>query len=102
MPESYEHKQLRGETATILELNGWFVIHDYGDTSMPDIKATRDSEEWLIEVEISGSNVERDLEQGAEIFVTTPDRIKEIEEKVEWKVPVVDIAGFRREVESRS
>jgi len=102
MPESYEHKRLRDEAASILQLYAWSVTHDNNDTSIPDIKATKGLETWLIEIEYSGSNIERDLEQGAEIFVTTSDKLDEIERKVKWRAPVVDIGGFRSEVVTRS
>jgi len=102
MPESEEHKRLRGQAASILQSYGWSVTHDNGDTSIPDIKATKGLETWLIEIEWSGSNIEIDLEQGAEIFVTTPDKLDEINRKVKWRAPVVDIDGFRSEVVNRS
>jgi hypothetical protein len=102
MPESEIHQSLRYRSAAILKNNGWSVTHDNGDTTRPDIVATKDWRRWLIEIEWSGSNIERDLEQGAEIFVTTPDKLDEINRKVKWRAPVVDIDGFRDEVESRS
>ena len=102
MPESEEHRRLRNEVAAILEANGWSVSHDNGDTTRPDIVATKGLETWRIEIEYSGSNIERDLEQRAEIFVTTPDKLDEIKRKVKWRAPVVDIDGFRSEVVTRS
>lgn len=102
MPESEEHRKLRYQVAAILEANGWSVSHDNGDTTRPDIVATKDGKRWLIEIEWSGSNIERDLEQGAEIFVTTPDKLEEIRRKVAGRAPVVDIDGFRREKAAKS
>lgn len=102
MPESGEHRDLRFSVAAILRVNGWSVSHDKGDTTRPDIVATKDGKRWLIEIEWSGSNIERDLEQGTEIFVTTPDKLDEIKRKVKWRAPVVDIDGFRDEVAAKS
>ena len=102
MPESEAHRKLRDQVAAILEANGWSVSHDNGDTTRPDIVATKDSKRWLIEIEWSGSNIERDLEQGAETFVTTPDKLEEIRRKVGGRAQVVDLDGFRRKKEAKS
>ena len=102
MPESEQHRKLRDQVAAILEANDWSVSHDKGDITRPDIVATKDGKKWLIEIEWSGSNIERDLEQGAEIFVTTPDKLEEIRRKVAGRAPVVDIDGFRRAKAAKS
>jgi len=105
MPESEEHKNLREEVACILEGYGWRVYHDRGDTRRPDIFAIKNKQAWRIEIEISGSNIDRDLNQGAETFVTSPDRLGEITLEVAFKskeAKVVDIERFREEVIKRS
>lgn len=96
---------MREEVAFILEGYGWRVYHDRGDTRRPDIFAIKTGQAWRIEVEISGSNIDRDLDQGAETFVTSPDRLADITLEVAFKskkAKVVDIERFREEVIKRS
>lgn len=98
MPESPTHRGLRNRAAAILKVNGWDVTHDNGDTTMPDIKAKKGLRRWLIEIEYSGSNIERDLKQRARIFITTPARLGMIRRLVAGRAPVVDINTFRTRV----
>lgn len=101
MPESPIHRGLRNRAATILKAYGWDVTHDNGDIRIPDILARKGLRKWLIEIEYSGSNIERDLRQGAQIFITTPARLAIIRRLVAGEAPVVDINGFRARVRAK-
>lgn len=101
MPESPTHRGLRNRAAAILKVNGWDVTHDNGDTTIPDIKARKGLRRWLIEIEYSGSNIERDLEQGAMVFITTPAKLGMIRRLVAGKALVMDINSFRTRVRAK-
>ncbi|MFB0527653.1 MAG: hypothetical protein ACETVT_02100 [bacterium] len=107
MAESEEHEKLRLAAKSILEKHNWHVedAHEKPTIGGVDLTAVKEAKLWKIEIEISCSNISTDLDNGAEIFVTTP-KIKpliEVELALLYKkVPVCDIDEFEKIVKLRS
>ena len=102
MPELEAHKlhqRLIGTAIEMLEKHGWTTEqHDGG----PDIIARRqDYQPWLIEIEVSGENIEEDLEAGVKFFVTTKEAMPYIEKLLRGRGKLVHIDKFEDEVRRR-
>ncbi len=81
MVESFEHKKLVDEVCKVLEKYKWYYEVAAPGESRVDIIAT-DGIDLYIEIELSGQNIQKDLDNGAEVFITLPDLKSNITELV--------------------
>jgi hypothetical protein len=80
-----------------LKRKGYSVEYDHSK-DMPDIIARcpgKGKRSLWIEIEESGSNIDDDIYQGAEIFIVREKRKRAIEKKVKGRRPVHTLREFK-------
>jgi len=97
--ESRKHRELRYRVGSILKKHGWTFEYTGNGLRGVDIIAKRWLKTVMIEIETTGGNIGRDLENGAQIFVVQRRDIHRVSRKVKRfgsRAPVVTSGEFEK------